>query len=262
MRREAARVDRTAVERQLTVIVPAFNEAAHIRQTLIVVTEAAKRLLDDYEIIVVDDGSTDGTGDIAEQFARQHPKVRVKRQTVNRGVGAAYFYGLSEARFPFLSLVPGDNVFTAAAVENVFAAVGSAPLVISYRNNMAVRRPLRRVLSILCTLLMRVITGQSVRDAHSMYVFPVDMARMIVPQPGYGYHIESLGRLLCLVSHYVQVPSPLNPRPDANSGVMRIGVVWLLGTTMLRLGAWRLAILLRRSSAEIALTAPSASDIH
>jgi len=258
---ETTQSNRAAADRRLTIIVPAFNEAAYIGKTLGVVTEAAERFLDDYEIIVVDDGSTDETGDIAEQFAQQHPKIRLKRQPANRGVGAAYFYGLSEARFPFLSLVPGDNAFTATAIRNVFAAVGSAPLIVSYRNNMTVRKPLRRILSVLCTLLMRMITGRSIRDAHSMYAFPVDIARMIVPQPGYGYHIESLGRLLCLIPHYLQVPSPLNPRPDDNSGVMRIGVVWLLGMTMLRLAAWRIAMLLRRSSAEKIVAAPSTIDI-
>jgi len=184
-----------ASKRKLTIVVPAFNEAAHIETTLTVVFEAAANLLDAYEIIVVDDGSSDGTGAVAEQFAASHPNTRVKRQPVNQGVGAAYLYGLREARFPYLTLVPGDNVFSRTAVENVFAAVGRAPLVVSYRDNMEVRTRVRYALSIICTMSMRLICGRRIRDAHSMYVFPVDLARAIPVQPGYGYHIESLGRL-------------------------------------------------------------------
>jgi len=229
-----------ASKRKLTIVVPAFNEAAHIETTLTVVFEAAANLLDAYEIIVVDDGSSDGTGAVAEQFAASHPNTRVKRQPVNQGVGAAYLYGLREARFPYLTLVPGDNVFSRTAVENVFAAVGRAPLVVSYRDNMEVRTRVRYALSIICTMSMRLICGRRIRDAHSMYVFPVDLARAIPVQPGYGYHIESLGRLLCLVPDFVEVSSPLNPRPDANSGVMKVSVVWLLGITMLRLAGWRI----------------------
>jgi len=229
-----------ASKRRLTIVVPAFNEVAHIEAALTVVSGAAARLLDDYEIIVVDDGSSDGTGAVAEQFAASHPHTCVKRQPVNQGVGAAYLYGLREARFPYLTLVPGDNVFSRVAVENVFEAVGRAPLVVSYRDNMEVRTRIRHALSIICTTSMRLICGRRIRDAHSMYVFPVDIARAIPVQPGYGYHIESLGRLLCLVPDFVEVPTPLNPRPDASSGVMKIGVVWLLGLTMLRLAGWRI----------------------
>ena len=260
MMRETSRSGGPVADRGLTIVVPAFNEVRHIQKTLVVVTEAAERLLDDYEIIVVDDGSSDGTGDVAEHFASEHPKVRVKQQITNQGVGAAYCYGLTEARFPFLSLIPGDNVFTSAAVENVFAVVGAAPLIVSYRNNTDVRTFQRRILSTLCTLSMRAITGRRIRDAHSMYVFPVDLARTIVPQPGYGYHIESLGRLLCLVSGYKEVPAPLNPRPDANSGVMKVHVVSLLAMTMLRLSAWRIRMLLRQATARVAVTAPSVSQ--
>ena len=227
-------------KRNLTIVVAAFNEEAYIEATLAAVSEVAINVLDAYEIIVVDDGSSDNTGAIAERFAAAHPNTRVKHQQVNQGVGAAYLLGLTEARFPYLTLVPGDNVFSRTAVENVFAAVGRAPLVVSYRDNMEVRTRVRHALSIICTTSMRLICGRSIRDAHSMYVFPVDVARTIPVQPGYGYHIESLGRLLYLVPNFLEVPAPINPRPDANSGVMRISVLWLLGITMLRLAGWRI----------------------
>jgi dolichol-phosphate mannosyltransferase len=233
-------------DRRLTIVVPAFNAAAHVEATLTVVVEAAQRILDDYEVIVVDDGSTDGTGAIAEGFAAAHRKILVQRQPMNRGVGAAYWHGLNLARFPYLTLVPGDNVFTRTAVENVFGAVGLAPLVVSYRDNMHVRAPLRRTLSVVCTFLMRLITGRNIRDAHSMYVFPVELARTIPVHAGYGYHIETLGRLLCLVSTYTQVPSSINPRPDMNSGVMRFRVVAILAATMIELAGWRVTRALRQ----------------
>jgi hypothetical protein len=144
--------------------------------------------------------------------------------------------------------VPGDNVFAREAIHNVLAAVGRAPLIVSYRDNMHVRTLVRYALSVICTTQMRLISRRNVRDAHSMYVYPVELARTISVQPGYGYHIESLGRLLCHVPDYVEVPAPLNPRPDANSGVMKVSVVWLLGMTMMRLAAWRISTVLRLGS--------------
>jgi len=238
-----------AADRRLTIVVPAFNEEPRLAKTLDAVVRAAERHLDQYEIIVVDDGSRDGTGRVADRVARQNSHIQVVHWPQNRGVGAAYLSGLSIARYGAITLVPGDNAFSSDALDSVFRAVGAAPLVVSYRVNMNVRTPLRRTLSVICTAMMRLITGHSIRDAHSMFVFPVALARTLTVQPGYGYHIETLGRLLVLCPDYVEVPAPLNPNPDRNSGVMRTRVVLLLGTTMLRLALWRMGRLLGRRQA-------------
>jgi glycosyltransferase involved in cell wall biosynthesis len=240
-------VEQKATARALTIVVPAYNEEGLIAATLDAVLRTAQRHLDAFEIIVVDDGSRDGTGRIADDFARQHGAVRVVHQVRNQGVGAAYLVGLAQARFDSITVVPGDNAFSEAALNAVFSAVGMAPLVVSYRDNMEVRKPLRRMLSVICTLMMRMVSGRTIRDAHSMFIFPVAVARQFSIQPGYGYHIESLGRLLVACPSFVEVPAILNPRPDENSGVMRPRVIWLLGMTMLRLAIWRIGTLFRRS---------------
>ncbi|MCH9671690.1 MAG: glycosyltransferase family 2 protein [Gammaproteobacteria bacterium] len=229
----------------MSIVVPAFNEEACIELTLSVVSRVAQAHLAEYEILVVDDGSSDNTQALAAAFAEGKPNVHVHRQPTNQGVGAAYLTGLVRAKYPWITVVPGDNAFAEEALKNVFSAAGTSDLVVSYRSNMEVRTPLRRVLSVICTRLMRLATGAGVRDAHSMFVFPVSLARAIRVQPGYGYHIDSLGRLLVLTDSFLEVPAPLNPRPDASSGVMRFGVVSLLGITMLRLMWWRLRHLLR-----------------
>src|SRR4030081_3446433 len=240
--------DKTDLARRLTIVVPAFNEAPRLATTLDAVIRVAETHLDDYEIILVNDGSRDATGEIADAAARQNRHIQVIHWPDNRGVGAAYLAGLPRAQYGSITLVPGDNAFSAAALDHVFGAVGSAPLVVSYRVNMDVRTPVRRTLSVICTAMMRLITGRRVRDAHSMFVFPVPLARTLAVQPGYGYHIESLGRLLMLCPSYVEVPAVLNPSPDLNSGVMRVRVVLLLGTTMLRLARWRIGRLLKQPS--------------
>jgi glycosyltransferase involved in cell wall biosynthesis len=239
-------VEARAGSRALTIVVPAYNEQSLIATALDAVLRTAQRRLDAYEIIVVDDGSRDATGRIADDFARQHDGVRVVHQETNQGVGAAYLVGLAQARFDFITVVPGDNAFSESALNAVFSAVGTAPLVVSYRDNMEVRKPLRRLLSVICTMLMRIVSGRTIRDAHSMFIFPVAIARRYTIQPGYGYHIESLGRLLVDCPSFVEVPAMLNPRPDDNSGVMRTRVIWLLGTTVLRLAVWRVGTLIRR----------------
>lgn len=216
----------------LTVVVPAWNEERRLAATVEEVVAAARRRLPAFEVVVVDDGSTDGTAAVAGRLAARFPEVSVARHPANLGVGAAYHTGLTRARFPYLTLVPGDNAFHAAALDAVFALVGKVEMVVSYRANPRARTPARRLLSACCTRAMRVVAGRPIRDAHSLYVFPVAQARQVRRNTGYGYHIETLATLLRGGVPYAEVPVRLNPRPDSSSKVMRLGVLARLAATM------------------------------
>jgi len=226
------------MKRALSIIVPAYNEEARLAATVGDVLAEAADLLDAFEVLIVNDGSGDGTGAVADRLAARHPQVTVLHQPCNRGVGAAYHEGLRRARHPYLTLIPGDRAFHRSGVRALFAAVGTAELVVSYRANMEARTPLRRFLSVCCTRSMRLLTGRPIRDAHSMYVFPTERARLIPVHDGYGYHIQALSALLRSCESYVEVPVRLNPRPDASSGVMRprviAALVWTMGRLYLR----------------------------
>jgi len=149
--------------------------------------------------------------------------------------------GLSLAKYPWLTLIPGDNAFHQSGLETLFSAVNSAELIISYRENMQARTPLRLVLSRIATNLVRLVSGKYIRDAHSMYVFPVALTRSLNQSAaGYGYHLETLCRLLRRVDAYIEVPVTLNPKPDASSGVMKPKTLLILGATMAKMLLYRI----------------------
>lgn len=218
----------------LTVVIPAWNEQQRLTATVEEVVAAARRQLHAFEVIIVNDGSTDGTAVVAEQLAARFPDVRVVHHPSNLGVGAAYHTGLTRAKFPYLTLVPGDNAFHHSGLDTVFALVGTVPMVVTYRANPRARSPLRRLLSRCCTAGMRLVTGRPIRDAHSLYVFPVAEARQVRRNTGYGYHIETLSTLLRGGVPFAEVPVLLNPRPDCSSKVMRLSVLARLIATMAR----------------------------
>lgn len=218
----------------LTVVVPAWNERGRLAVTVEEIVAAARRHLRAFEVIIVNDGSTDGTAAVADELAARLPGVSVVHHPANLGVGAAYHTGLTLAKFPYLTLVPGDNAFHASGLLAVFALVGKVPMVVTYRANPRARSPLRRLLSRCCTAGMRLVTGQPIRDAHSLYVFPVAEARQVRRNTGYGYHIETLSTLLRGGVPFAEVPVVLNPRPDSSSKVMRLSVLARLIATMAR----------------------------
>jgi len=222
--------------KELTIVVPAYNEQDRLVKTVNEIVEVADKVLTSWELILVNDGSTDRTREVAESLRDIRPgEIQILDLQQNKGVGNAFLLGLSKASKEFITLIPGDNAFTISGVRTLFSSVGDAELVISYRSNPAARTFLRRWLSRFATLVLRLISGRQIRDAHSMFVYPVKVARQFKFSPGYGYHMETLSRMLLIANSVKEVPVELNPKPDASSGVMRMQTLYILGSTALRL---------------------------
>jgi glycosyltransferase involved in cell wall biosynthesis len=96
----------------LSYFFPAHNEAENIGALVEEALAELAHLADRFEIICVDDGSTDDTGGIADQLAAAHPDVvRVVHHPENRGYGAAVRTGLAAARYPLICFTDGDRQF-------------------------------------------------------------------------------------------------------------------------------------------------------
>jgi glycosyltransferase involved in cell wall biosynthesis len=212
------------IEKKLTIIVPGLNEEARVGTTIREAYRAASRHLDAFEIIVIDDGSTDRMAEVAEATGKElGPEVSVFRQPYNQGVGAAYLKGLELARYPSISLLPGDNAFAEAGIDRLYAAVGTAKVLVGCRDNPEERIFMRRHLSRFVSVIGRFLTGKPIRDTHGLFVFPVELAKRYAPkEPSYGYHLEALSRILLRVDDYREISVLLTPAPDASSRVIRV----------------------------------------
>ena len=94
----------TAIEAQLSVMMPAYNEARTIEPIL----EHVLIRPEVGEVIAVDDGSTDSTWDILTRLAEREPRLRIFRQAVNQGKGAALRRAITELRMPFALVQDAD----------------------------------------------------------------------------------------------------------------------------------------------------------
>jgi glycosyltransferase involved in cell wall biosynthesis len=117
----------------LTVVLPCFNEAANVAEAINQARWAAARSAEHHQIVVVDDGSTDGTAEIATELAREVPHVRVVRHDQNRGYGAALTTGLRAASMPWVLLTDADLQFDLNQLERFVPLTEDADVVLGWR---------------------------------------------------------------------------------------------------------------------------------
>ena len=95
----------------VSVVIPAYNEQDNVAKCLTSVSSVIKKLKLDAEVIVVDDGSTDQTGEIARKFIKKIPNLKIVTNHPNRGYGGSLKAGFAKATKELIAFFPADNQF-------------------------------------------------------------------------------------------------------------------------------------------------------
>lgn len=122
-----------SVPLRLTIVLPAHNEEANIASAISRAEGVARRLCDDYEILVVDDGSTDLTAALVKEAANADPNIRLVSHETNRGYGEALRTGFSEARLDLVFFTDADNQFDINELERFIPLIDRVDVVAGYR---------------------------------------------------------------------------------------------------------------------------------
>jgi glycosyltransferase involved in cell wall biosynthesis len=117
----------------LSFFFPALNEEDHVEAVVRDALAVLPGFADDIEVTVIDDGSTDHTGDIADDLAKADPRVRVVHHGVRRGYGGAVRSGLASARKEFVFFTDGDRQFEISDLGRLVAASDGVDAVMGYR---------------------------------------------------------------------------------------------------------------------------------
>ena len=105
---------------KLSVFLPAYNEEKMLAETTQKIVNVLPKAVNDYEIIIIDDGSKDKTGQIADKLAAKNKKIKVIHHSPNRGYGAAVVSGTYAARFPWIVLFDSDGQFDFKEITKFF----------------------------------------------------------------------------------------------------------------------------------------------
>jgi dolichol-phosphate mannosyltransferase len=204
----------------LSLVIPAFNEADGIATAVEEADAALGELFERYEILVVDDGSSDDTAAIVERLAVAFPAVRLLRHEGNRGYGAALRTGFEAATFERIAFTDADGQFDLSDLAKMVPLADEYPIVAGYRVDR--KDPWRRRFhSKGYNLLARNFLGTRVRDCDcALKVFRRDALANLLPKSrGFFVNTEMLTRAEQFGYEVIEVPVTHRPRLSGESKV-------------------------------------------
>lgn len=143
-------------ENHFSLVVPTLNEAGNIDQLLTALTDALRGTPYEYEIVVVDDGSTDGTVERVRDWTKRDARVRLFSRTGGRGLAGAVLYGWSQSRANLLGVIDADLQHPPELLPELLKQTEHADIAIAsrYARNQGTKgwNPLRAAVSRLSTL--------------------------------------------------------------------------------------------------------------
>ncbi len=150
--------------RSITAFFPAYNDGGTIASMVITALQTLESVTDDYEVVVVNDGSVDYTGQVLAELARVYPQVRVVQHARNQGYGSALRSGFANARKEWIFYTDGDAQYDPHELKALWAALREGVDVVNgYK--IARNDPLhRRVIGRLYHHIVRLAFGFRLRD--------------------------------------------------------------------------------------------------
>ena len=172
-----------------------------------------------YEIIFINDGSTDSTYEIMKKIARDDSSVRIINNVKPLGLGSAYLQGVHSAKHEFVVMVPGDLAFDSPNLIKLFSRIGERDILIPVHVNANLVRPLvRRYISLCYTNIINFAANQKLPYYNSIVVHRTKSVRnLCVKACGFTYQAEILLNLLEGGSSYAIIDIDMTDRKAGGS---------------------------------------------
>jgi len=148
---------------ELSLFFPAYNEEANLENTVEKAIPVLKKVAEKYELIIVNDGSKDRTGEAAAKLAKKYPFVKVITHNPNQGYGATLRTGFYNSKYDWIVTVDSDGQFDFTEVGKLIEKSKEADIVIGYRLNRQ-DPTVRKVFGWGWTVLTNVLLGIKVHD--------------------------------------------------------------------------------------------------
>jgi glycosyltransferase involved in cell wall biosynthesis len=193
----------------LTFFVPCLNEEERVVPTVRTIQDAMKDFPCSYEVLIVDDGSSDRTFDVAEEFRRNHPEMSIciHRNSRNLGLSRSFVDAAFRGRGSYYRLVCGDNVEPKESIATILSMLGKADIVIPYYPVLPGKSRIRTLISRTFTLLVDLVSGYRLNYYNGCALYRrYHVMRWAPYNYGFGFQADLITRLLDEGASYLEVP--------------------------------------------------------
>ncbi len=215
-----------AEKESLCVLIPCLNEEALVRRTVEEVIEHADALPMRLEVVMIDDGSIDGTRAVMQQLCAEYPCCRTIAHDENRGLGRCVTEAYETIEDgTWVTVFPGDSEFVfAESIDNLLAARHGHDVVLGYLYNSVVRKLGRRVASTAFLKLAKTLYGFRWRALNGMKLYRVEAFKGVhTVSGGHAYVAELLAKaqLRCPELRITEAPFISRGRSVGDSHAIR-----------------------------------------
>jgi glycosyltransferase involved in cell wall biosynthesis len=200
-------------DKTISVLLPAFNEEENVVATVEEALKALENRFSGYEVIVINDCSSDRTGELADSLAQGNRNVKVLHNETNKGFGYSYKKGVAAATCDYVSFFPADNCIPAECIAAIFDQVGKADIILNYTSNLEIRVPMRRFLSRTYTRMMNTLFGLRLTNINGPTVHRREVIQAVkISTDGFAFMAEIMVRLIRSGHSYLEIGSPIRER--------------------------------------------------
>ncbi len=206
----------------ISVIMPAYNEAGNLQRAVASVLDVCRKLRVPYEIIVINDGSSDTTGAVAEKLAKQSAHIRVIQSPQNHGFGYAFRLGMAKASYDYTTIFPSDNEMRKESLEDLIKARNKADFISAYMANPLMRTIDRRIISHLFVTVCNLLFHLDLRYYTGPFICKTSLVKQAgLTSDGPTFLAELRIRLIGRGATVMEIPFLFEPRKSGVASVFR-----------------------------------------